>query len=112
MSRRTREQILFDVLESLEWARRNFGPHSGYRPYNGTEKKYVLKAVELGLAESNGFGPRCDGDGFIIQNSVEKEGWKLTDKGIRLINEIGNEVHDRTMKGVLEYMRDEFGLSE
>lgn len=78
MKRRGSEQILLDVLESLEWGMEHF---DGYIPRGGTEKKYVLKAVDMGLAESIGVVYQGDGDGGIYENRVMKEAWKLTVKG-------------------------------
>lgn len=80
MRKRTSKQILFDILEILEWAMKHF---DGYAPNSATEKKYVLKAVDLGYAESIGMVYQADGEGFILENRRMKEAWKLTDKGIR-----------------------------
>ena len=79
MKRRNAQQIMFDVLESLEWGMKYF---DGYTPRAGTEKKYILEAVDFGYAESIGFVHQADGDGRILENRTMREAWRLTDKGI------------------------------
>ena len=79
-------EVFADIYQQLGLAWEHLGLQckhwDGYRPRAGTEKKYVLKAVELGLAESIGFCPKGDEHGFTIENSVEKEAWALTQAGI------------------------------
>ena len=86
--RRSKSQILFDVLETLEWTMLYF---SSYLPTGGIEKKYALLAVELGYAESVGMAYQCDDDGWILENRQMREGWRPTDLGCQKLKEIRDQ---------------------
>lgn len=72
------------ALESLAWATHSFGSFlTGRR----TRRKTVLALVKRGLAESVGYAEQCDGDGFIIDDRVEREGFRITEAGMDAIPE-------------------------
>jgi len=75
---------MFDVLESLEWAKRNF---IAYFPQAGTEKRYVLKAVAENYAKCVGFVYPTDDDGCVLEHRVRKLAWKITEKGEQKLKE-------------------------
>jgi hypothetical protein len=80
---------MFDVLEALEWGMKHF---DGYAARAGTEMKYLLKAVEQGYAESIGFVYQADGDGFLLENRMLREAWRLTACGIHKLEEFRKSV--------------------
>ena len=69
---------LIDTLESLEWAGKHF---AGLHTNGVVPRRRVMTAVRKGLAESVGFGPPCDGDGFTLDGRRDREIFALTDAG-------------------------------
>jgi hypothetical protein len=82
---------LSDVLDSLAWAEKN---EFSLQTNRYCSRRDVLRAVEKGLAESAGYGPQCDADGFALYNRVEREGFRLTEKG--------REVQNKNYRGLWE----------
>jgi hypothetical protein len=69
---------LLDVLEAVAWGEENFG---GLTTNRVVPRRDVMRCLRSGLVESNGFGPRCDGDGGITHSRRDVEVFVLTEAG-------------------------------
>lgn len=78
MKRRKDYQIMFDLLESLEWAMVHF---DGYLPRGKIEKKYINVLKDKGFAESIGLAYQTDGNGLLLEGRQMREAFVLTEHG-------------------------------
>lgn len=79
MKRRTPHQKLMDTLESIAWGCQEFG---SLLPGGKTPRSAIMKAVNLGLARSEGMVTVMTPDGFSTNRTAEgfslsAAGWKM-----------------------------------
>ncbi len=70
------------VLESIRWAEEYFG---SLHTNSQCTRRDVMRAVKAGLVESAGMTTPCDGDGALLAGRADREGFKLTAKGMALL---------------------------
>lgn len=69
-----------DAIETLQWAMEHFGALITNRHVT---RRTVVQLVNKGVAESIGQCIMCDGDGFTLYPERYREGFRLTEFGVR-----------------------------
>lgn len=69
-----------DAMDSLAWGEWFFG---SLTPTRTTQRRVIEALVAKGLAESVGVVAMCDDDGFLVQPERYREGFRLTDEGLK-----------------------------
>jgi len=74
-----------DAIEKLHWAMEHFGALTTNRCVT---RRTVMKLVDRGIAESAGQCAMCDDDGFTIEPERYREGFRLTEFGMKCHTEL------------------------
>ena len=72
-----------DTLDQVAWGQYHFGSLLTNRL---NRRRDVMRLVDLGFARSVGLVEQCDGDGFVIEGRTMREGFALTDRGLRAVS--------------------------
>lgn len=86
---KTQKMVLFDKLEVVEWATREFGSLITNRQF---PRRDMLRLVKAGYCKSCGLVPMCDDDCCIMVPERYRGGFKLTSDGRKKLREIRNVI--------------------
>ena len=75
---------MMDALESTAWGMKHFGSIVTNRVL---PLSVMRKCIEAGLCKSVGMVEMCDGDGFRVEPTREREGYVLTALGQKVLDE-------------------------